>query len=187
MDLLQQVRILPSFNRLDSSNNTISFFTFRKYSDYSDATTSDWTDILKIACENCFLEVQHCAIRGLQACDLTTVERISIYEMYRAEKRYIAPLYAEMAMRDQSPNKAEEEKLGDKTTLLIFRLREHLRSRPVTTFNDVSPLPAGIDDDDALHVVCEFLGIDPARVPPLGARVMLSCGVRHFSNTDHFF
>ncbi|KJA28715.1 hypothetical protein HYPSUDRAFT_50910 [Hypholoma sublateritium FD-334 SS-4] len=128
-------------------------FYNKKYSDYSTATTADWTAILKIACENDFLEVQHCAIRGLQACDLTTVQRIAIYEMYRADKRYIVPLYVEMAMREQSPTRDEEDLLGDKTTLLIFRLREHLRSRPTTTFTDVSPLPAGIDDDEALRAV----------------------------------
>ena len=140
---------------------------------------------MKIACENDFIEVQHCAIRGLQACDLTTVQRIVIYELYHADKKYTVPLYAEMAMRDQSPSTAEEKLLGDKITLSIFRLRERLRSHAIPTFSDISPLPVGIDNNEALRLVCAFFHIDPARVPLPGARVMISCRVRHFSNTDH--
>ncbi|KAF9479078.1 hypothetical protein BDN70DRAFT_710849 [Pholiota conissans] len=128
------------------------------YSDYSTATITDWTSILKVACEYDFIEVQHAAIRGLQTCTLTTVERIQIYELYKAHSKYLVPLYVEMAMRDEAPSNDEVAKLGSATALLIFRLREYLRAR--TGLGGKSPLPADVGEEDARQAVCAFLKLD---------------------------
>jgi hypothetical protein len=67
---------------------------------------------LKIACEYDFLEVKNCAIRGLQQCDLTLVERLQIYDMYKVGQVYLAPLYADLCARDWGLDDAEIKLLG---------------------------------------------------------------------------
>ncbi|KAF8160087.1 hypothetical protein BJ912DRAFT_357882 [Pholiota molesta] len=137
------------------------------YSDYTDLSASDWTSVLKTACEHEFVEVQNCAIRGLQTCDLTTVDRIYIYELYKADPKYIVPLYVEMAKREEAPTDEEVKRLGSDTSLLIFRLREYLRSRP--GLSRKSPLPANVNDDDAIDAVCLFLRLDRSRMQNSGS------------------
>ncbi|KAF8953190.1 hypothetical protein BDZ97DRAFT_1367492 [Flammula alnicola] len=131
------------------------------YSVYT-ATVPEWTSILKTACEYEFVEVQHLAIRGLQSCELSTVERIRIYQLYDADPKYIVPLYIKMCMRDEAPTNEEVKHMGSETSLLIFRLRESLRSRAGN--GGKSPLPAGVDEEDALDAVCDFLGVDSSRI-----------------------
>lgn len=156
---------------------------FSTYSNYSDMTASDWTSVLKTACEHEFVEVQHCAIRGLQTCDLTTVDRIHIYELYKADPKYIVPLYVEMAKREDAPTDEEVMHLGSVTSLLIFRLREYLRSRP--GLSRKSPLPASVNDDDAFDAVCLFLRLDRSRIQNSGARVTSPLRVKHRINTNN--
>lgn len=145
----------------------------RTYSDYSTTTATEWTSVLKIACENRFCEMQHCAIRGLEGCHLTTVHRIKLYELYKVAPKFLAPLYVEMAMRDAAPSEEDTTDLGDKTVLRIFRLREALRSRRTT---NISPLPAGVDEHEATRVVCAFFDIDPAAISLPGAHVTFPSG-----------
>ncbi|KAF8181819.1 hypothetical protein BJ912DRAFT_605494 [Pholiota molesta] len=128
------------------------------YSNYTNLSVSDWTSILKTACEQEFVEVQHCAIRGLESLELTTVERLRIYLMYKAHAKYLVPLYIELATRDEGPTDKEVDHLGSETSLLIYRLREYLRSR--TGLGGKSPLPSDVTDDDALRAVCHFLHLD---------------------------
>ncbi|KAF9479393.1 hypothetical protein BDN70DRAFT_696162 [Pholiota conissans] len=136
-----------------------------KYSDYTDFDTADWTCVLKIACEHEFVEVQHCAIRALQDCDLSTVERIHVYKLYKVDPKYLVPLYIAMAVRDEGPTDKEVHHLGAETSLLIFRLREYLRSR--NGFGGKSPLPPDVSDDDALRAVCHFLQVDVSQMQSL--------------------
>jgi hypothetical protein len=130
-------------------------------------SVSDWTSILKTACEQEFVEVQHCAIRGLESLELTTVERLRIYLMYKAHAKYLVPLYIELATRDEGPTDKEVDHLGSETSLLIYRLREYLRSR--IGLGGKSPLPSDVTDDDALRAVCHFLHLEFSQFQSSGA------------------
>ncbi|KAJ3505315.1 hypothetical protein NLJ89_g7486 [Agrocybe chaxingu] len=127
-----------------------------KYSVYS-ATPAEWVAILKIAHEYEFLEVKNLAIRGLDTCDLTVVQRIRIYETYQADTMYLLPLYATMCMREDGPTDDETEEMGMKTSLMIFRARERLRSD-----GSKSPLPNGVDESEVFRMLYSFLGVNPA-------------------------
>lgn len=134
----------------------------RRYSDYT-ATTAEWTSILKISCEYHFVEVKHCAIRGLQQCSLSLIERIHVYELYQVGLEYLVPLYAKLCARDHGLDDDEITQLGQATSLRIFRLREAIRS--TSPSGNRSPLPDGVDAVDA---ICKILKVDRLKIPNNG-------------------
>lgn len=139
--------------------NPTNFFEsyISTYSDYT-ATTAEWTSILKIACEYDFVEVKNCAIRGLQQCDLSLIERLRVYEMYKVGPIHLAPLYGDICARDRGLDDGEIKMLGPESSLRIFRLRERVRSSE----KNRSPLPEGVD---ALDAVCKILKVDRTKIP----------------------
>jgi len=74
------------------------------------------------------MEAKNFAIRGLQGCTIDISERVSIYQNYRADLGYLIPLFAELCIRTDGPTDDESDKMGAKTSLMIFRVRERLRS-----------------------------------------------------------
>lgn len=82
---------------------------------------------MKIARDLDFVEVKAFAIRGLQGCTIDLAERVGIYQKYTADITYLIPLFAELCVRDEGPTDEESEKMGAKTSLMIFRVRERLR------------------------------------------------------------
>ena len=99
----------------------------RKYDIY-DTSVTEWTTILKLSTELDFVEAKNFAIRGLQGCTLEIAERVSIYQKYHADVAYLIPLFAELSIRSDGPTDEESEKMGAKTSLMVFRVRERLRS-----------------------------------------------------------
>ncbi|KAH9485755.1 hypothetical protein JR316_0002670 [Psilocybe cubensis] len=141
-----------------------------KYSLY-EATASEWITILKLACDYRFNEVKLLAIRGLEMSNLTTVQRIQIYELYHVERQYLVPLYDVLCRREECLTEEEAKELGLPTTLLIFRIREILRSQSGDG-SDKSPLPASLDDVYITRTICSSLGVDPQSLPGAGSLVI---------------
>jgi hypothetical protein len=134
---------------------------FRTYSDY-DATTNEWISILKLACEYEFVQVKNLAIRGLEGMNLSAVERLCIYQLYRVGPSHTVPLLVELCIRNEGPTDDETEKLGIKTSLVIYRARESLRSQ----------LPADVDHRMAASTVCSLIGVDLSQLQLSGGSVM---------------
>jgi len=74
------------------------------------------------------MEAKNFAIRGLQGCTIDIAERVSIYQNYRADIGHLIPLFAGLCIRTDGPTDDESDKMGAKTSLMIFRVRERLRS-----------------------------------------------------------
>ncbi|KAF8911670.1 hypothetical protein CPB84DRAFT_1842143 [Gymnopilus junonius] len=98
------------------------------YSVY-EATSEEWIAILNIACEYEFTQVKDLAIRNLNLSDLSVVQRLYLYLLYRAHPIHTVPLYAILSTRDDGPSDADLKVLGVETTLSIFRIRERLLSQ----------------------------------------------------------
>lgn len=157
----------PNQTRLGSAENPICIanstpaefakflwiFYNKTYSDYN-ATSDEWISILKLACEYDFAQVKDLAIRGLDGMNLSTVERLCIYQLYRVGPSHIVPLLAELCVRNEGPTDEETERLGIKTSLVIFRARENLRSH----------IPADVDHGIAVSTVCSLIGVDPSHM-----------------------
>lgn len=94
---------------------------------------------------------------------LSAVELIHVYELYKVDRQYLVPLYAILCRREECPTDEEAKQLGLQTTLLIFRLREVLRSQ-LGNGSDKSPLPPNLDDDDVTRVICSSLGVEPQSI-----------------------
>lgn len=123
------------------------------------ATSDEWISILKIACEYDFPEVKALAIRGIQkGGNLTIFRLIYIYQLYKVDMSYLIPLYITLCKREKAPTNDEAKELGMETTLLIFRLREAVRSSTGDTCR--SPLPSNLDDEDIMRTICSSLGLD---------------------------
>ncbi|PPQ78589.1 hypothetical protein CVT25_010565 [Psilocybe cyanescens] len=141
-----------------------------KYSLY-EATSSEWITILKLACEYKFHEVKLLAIRGLEMGNLSIVKLIYVYELYEVDRSYLVPLYAVLCKREECPTEEETTILGIKTALLIFRLREMLRSQ--LGDGSKSPLPPNLDEDDITRAICASLGVNHSlgakKTPPYGS------------------
>lgn len=153
----------------------------RKYSMYK-ATTTEWVSILKVACEYEFPEVKALAIRGIQkGGNLTIFQLIHVYQLYKVDMSYLIPLYITLCKRDKPPTDEEAKELGLDTTLLIFRLREAVRSSTGDTCR--SPLPSNLDDDDIMRTICSSLGLDHT----LGGSVCLPLSPSNFTDTYLFF
>lgn len=58
-------------------------------------------------------------------------------------------------MRDEPPTDDEVDQIGEKTSLLIFRLLLQLRSGAGTS---------GTDREDALEIICKFLKVNKSQV-----------------------
>ncbi|KAF8161498.1 hypothetical protein B0H34DRAFT_381923 [Crassisporium funariophilum] len=142
----------PDFSRF------LWVFYNRNYSVYK-ATLPEWTAILKIACEYQFPEVKHLAMRELQQIEIPIAQRIFLYQSYDAEPMYLVPLYVKLCMRDEGPTDEETEKMGMKTSLIIFRARERLRFRPLGAGKD-GPTLEGVDENDITRTICSLLGFD---------------------------
>ncbi|ESK97280.1 hypothetical protein Moror_17845 [Moniliophthora roreri MCA 2997] len=125
------------------------------------APVSDWTDILKLAHLWEFPEIKALAVRELQALDMPAVDRISLYEKFGVDQAFCLPFYSELCSRDYPLDHEESMKLGFRTTFIIFRAREALRSRP-TSMDGRSPLPPNVDNDDAVRTIGNLLAESPA-------------------------
>ena len=106
----------------------MSTLIIRSLHDIYEATSDEWVGILKIACEWDFAQVRNMAVRHIDLSGLSTIRRLYLYLLYRAEAPYVVPLYVSLCMRDKGPTDEETEVLGMKTVLLIWRMREHLRA-----------------------------------------------------------
>jgi hypothetical protein len=133
----------------------------RTYSNYI-ATTNEWIGILKIACEHDFIQVKQLAIRGLEETDLSIVERLRIYQLYNVDPSHTVPLLSALCLRDEGPTDEETEQLGMKTSLLIYRARESLRSL----------LPADIDHGMVTSTICSLMNVDPSHFQKSGGLVI---------------
>lgn len=123
-----------------------------KYSLYA-ASVDEWHTILRIASSWGFPEVKALAVRELEAKPMSLVDRIVLYQTYNVDPEVLIPLYAKLCSRDVPLDKAESQKLGVETVVLIFHARERLRS---SSHDGVrSPLPEGINPVDVMQVVTE--------------------------------
>ena len=94
--------------------------------------------------------------------NLSTVERLWIYQLYRVGPSHIVPLLVELCIRNEGPTDDETEKLGIKTSLVIYRARESLRSQ----------LPADVDHRMAASTVCSLIGVDLSQLQIPGGSVI---------------
>ena len=135
---------------------------FRTYSNYT-ATINEWITILKLACEYDFVQVKQLAIQGLEEMDLSVVERLCIYQLYSVGPSHIVPLLSSLCLRNEGPTDEETDQLGIKTSLVIFRARESLRSH----------LPADVDHSVmAVSTICSLIGVDPSHFQKSGGSVI---------------
>ncbi|KAF9525015.1 hypothetical protein CPB83DRAFT_726888, partial [Crepidotus variabilis] len=97
----------------------------RKFDDYSAADVATWTGIIKVAFEYDFPAVKDFAIRGLESkFEIAPADRISLYRKYKADKKYLTPLFLKMIQREEWPSNDEIDILGHDATTLISRARE---------------------------------------------------------------
>ncbi|KAK7036475.1 hypothetical protein VNI00_011672 [Paramarasmius palmivorus] len=144
----------------DEFNNFLWVFYNPIYGIFK-APVSKWSDILKLAHIWEFPEVKALAVRELQQLPMHPVDRISLYEKYGVEQSLLLPFYSELCARDFPLNHEESMKLGFRTTFVIFRAREALRSRP-SGVDGRSPLPPNIDSDDTVRTIGSLLAESPA-------------------------
>ncbi|KDR75461.1 hypothetical protein GALMADRAFT_483402 [Galerina marginata CBS 339.88] len=147
-----------------SSRDFAKFLWIFYNSTYSlyEASSSEWIAIIKIACEYDFIQAKHLAIRGLEQGNLSIVQRLTLYQLYKADPVYVVPLIAALCIRDEGPTDEETKEMGMATSLVIFRARERIRS--ATPNDGRSPLPVGVDDDEVIQTICSFLGLDSSRI-----------------------
>ncbi|KAG7091188.1 hypothetical protein E1B28_010239 [Marasmius oreades] len=125
-----------------------------------DAPVEDWESILKLAHLWSFPEVKALAIRELQKLDMPDVDRITMYQDYAVEAELISPIILRLCQRDYNLDYAEAEKLGMSTAVLVYQGRELLRSAPGS--GGRSPLPTGIDEQEAQQMINVLLKRSPA-------------------------
>ncbi|KAK2467402.1 hypothetical protein APHAL10511_000637 [Amanita phalloides] len=124
-----------------------------------DASIDDWTDILELAHEWSFTQVKRLAIRELQKKEIQTATRIALYLKYKVDCDFLVPLYAELCSRTESLSLEEAEEIGLPVAIVIFRLREELRTHPPPP--QASPLPDGITLVQVRQRVVTAFGFPP--------------------------
>ncbi|KAG5341507.1 hypothetical protein C0989_009868 [Termitomyces sp. Mn162] len=131
----------------------------RKYSLF-DWTVADWTIVLELTQQWEFNEVRNLAIRELdKLTEIPLIERIALYQRFKVDQDLLLPLYGKLCSRPEALNEEESEAIGMKTTVLIFRAREHLRAQ--ASDSGMSPLPSGLDVSDVHHTLRKLLDTTP--------------------------
>lgn len=134
-----------------------------------DASTPVWITILHFACNWSFPEVKAVAVRELEQKTFNLIDRIILYQECKVDSSLLVPLYAKLCSRDDPLTTEESIRLGIKTAVSIFQIRERLRSSPVDGMK--SPLPNNVDQANVLQVVEEMWRGDTnsASGPPQGS------------------
>ncbi|KAF8622947.1 hypothetical protein AX15_006622 [Amanita polypyramis BW_CC] len=105
--------------------------------DFSRATTSEkWIIILDLAHRWAFPQVKALAISSLEGISLSLIERIALYQKYRAPMEIILPHYAALCARPSMLTLEEMKIIGSPAAIMIFSVRERLLS----TQNGIRPV-----------------------------------------------
>ncbi|KAG5731778.1 hypothetical protein E4T56_gene811 [Termitomyces sp. T112] len=137
----------------------LGIFYNPKYSLF-DWTVADWTIVLELTQQWEFNEVRNLAIRELdKLTEIPLIERIALYQRFKVDQDLLLPLYGKLCSRPEALNEEESEAIGMKTTVLIFRAREHLRAQ--ASDSGMSPLPSGLDVSDVHHTLRKLLDTTP--------------------------
>ncbi|KAG6861697.1 hypothetical protein C0995_013266 [Termitomyces sp. Mi166 len=139
--------------------NPLVYILEWKYSLF-DWTAADWTTVLELSQKWEFGEVRNLAIRELEKLtEIPLIERIALYQRFKVDQDLLIPLYGVLCSRPEALNEEESEAIGIKTTVLIFRAREHLRAQP--SDGGMSPLPSGLDVSDVHRTLQSLLDATP--------------------------
>jgi len=98
-----------------------------KYSIY-DATTEEWTSILKLSHQWDLIEVKALAIRELENLQIPALQKIVIYQKYAVDRKYLQAAFTALAVRDEPITIEEGRELGLETALQVARAREAARA-----------------------------------------------------------
>ncbi|KAG6873146.1 hypothetical protein C0992_008991 [Termitomyces sp. T32_za158] len=136
----------------------LGVFYNSKYSLF-DWTVEDWTTILELSQKWKFGEVRNLAIRELGKLTIPLIERITLYQRFEVDQDLLIPLYGTLCSRPEALDEEESEAIGMKTTVLIFRAREHLRAQPSN--GGMSPLPSQLNVSDVHNILRNLLDASP--------------------------
>lgn len=119
-----------------------------------EADITTWFTILRLAYIWEFPEVTRFALQEVRRRDkeIGLVERIVLYQQYKAPAEYLVPLFAELCARPMGPTDEEIRLLGLEQSVKVFRARERVRSS-----DGVYPLPEGVKERDTYPVISEVL------------------------------
>ncbi|KAJ7210480.1 hypothetical protein GGX14DRAFT_363351, partial [Mycena pura] len=83
----------------------------------------DWISVLKLATMWCFLDVRSLAIQQIDLLGLQSVERILLARAYHVSP-WLRTGYTELARREEGISEEDAEKIGWKTTVQLYQVRE---------------------------------------------------------------
>jgi hypothetical protein len=101
----------------------------RKYSLYN-ASTEEWTSILRLAHRWEFVEVKSLALRELERLEIPPLQKIVIYHSYAIDRSLLRTAYTALTIRDEPITLEEGRELGLETVLQLARARELARAPP---------------------------------------------------------
>lgn len=101
----------------------------RKYSLYN-ASTEEWTSILRLAHRWEFVEVKSLALRELERLEIPPLQKIVIYHSYAIDRSLLRTAYTALTIRDEPITLEEGRELGLETVLQLARARELARALP---------------------------------------------------------
>ena len=99
----------------------------RSFGTYRPHTAEEWTSILHLATRWEFDDIRALAIREIERCPLTPVEKIALSREFDISSLWSLNAYTELCERPEALTVQEALALGLQTTVRISQLRERLR------------------------------------------------------------
>jgi hypothetical protein len=134
-----------------------------------DREVEDWADILRLAYQWQFAQVYALSVRELEKKVIDHVPKISLYQRYGVDDRYLIPAFAAVCSRPEPLTDDEGEALGLRTALLIARAREVARASP-SAEGVRSPTAAGLGLEDLQLIVYQIFRISTDPLPEMASR-----------------
>ena len=122
------------------------------------ATPEQWSAILDLAQKWGFRDIEHLCIRELENLNLSSVDRIHIYQRHGLDDALLLGSYEDLTTRDELIDDEEGVKLGLRTSLRIARAREISRG-PDTGGGLLSPSAVQLNGPDLRTLISKIFDL----------------------------
>jgi len=130
-----------------------------RFGDYSHLELAQWITVFGYSIKWEFPQVKELAIRYIIAFEMDTIERIVLYRDTRLPKKYLLPLYMQIASREELLNLEESKRLGFDTLVCIHQARERLRSQVPINNRLLSPVRTDLKRTEVINIVASTFNI----------------------------